>query len=63
MFLQISELYKRSPDLYLPGQCVAALASDKNLMQKSGLVLTDYELARRYQLYDANGSMFFFYAI
>ena len=54
----MSELYSQAPDLYLPGQCVVALARDKNLMEKSGQIMTDFELAREYQLFDGRGSLF-----
>ena len=54
----MSELYSQAPDLYLPGQSVVALARDKNLMEKSGQILTDFELAQEYKLFDGRGSLF-----
>lgn len=46
---------KNSESIEFAGKCVVALASDSNVMSKSGKILTDMEIAQEYNLKDENG--------
>lgn len=49
------QLFESAETPEFSGQCIAALATDANLMQMSGKILLTCDLARRYNLKDAVG--------
>lgn len=51
------KLYGAAPNLYFPGKCVVALAADSKVIQRSGEIVTESELARRYGLVDDDGGL------
>lgn len=46
---------RNSESIEFAGKCVVALATDPNIMQKSGKILTDMQIAQEYNLKDDNG--------
>ena len=50
-----AKLFNDAPNIYFPGKCVVALATDKNAIHRSGEIVTECELAKRYGLRDDNG--------
>lgn len=52
----VNKYFKGAESLTFSGKCVAALAADPNLMNKTGQILTDMELAKEYNLYEDDGS-------
>ena len=49
------EYFENGETTEFPGQCIAALAADPNIMKKSGKILLTCDLAREYGLQDAPG--------
>lgn len=55
----VAKTYANAESIEFPGKCVVALASDPNLIQKTGHILLTMELAKEYGLHDEDGRMFF----
>ena len=53
----MEKLFSEAPSIYFPGKCVVALAADKNVMQRSGDIVTETELASHYGLVDDSGTV------
>lgn len=49
------EFFEKAETPELSGQCIAAIATDQDLMKMSGKILMTSDLARRYNLKDAEG--------
>lgn len=57
----------KNPDLFdkngesieFSGKCVVALATDPNIMNKSGQIITNMQIAKEYNLKDENHGFFF----
>lgn len=49
-------MFANGESIEFAGRCVLALATDTNIKQKTGKVLTTTELAKEYHLKDIDGS-------
>lgn len=53
---QISSFMREGSSIEFPGKCVVGMATDPDIMSKSGHIVTDMECAKDYNLIDDDGS-------
>jgi hypothetical protein len=51
----VAKTYANAESIEFSGKCVVALASDPNLIKKTGHILLTMNLAKEYSLYDQDG--------
>lgn len=49
-------MFKTGSSIEFHGKCVVKLATDKNIMSKTGNIVIDMELAKEYNIFDSDGS-------
>lgn len=54
----VAKTYANAETIEFSGKCVVALASDPNLIQKTGQILLTMNLAKEYDLHDEDGRKF-----